>query len=66
VQPSFDAAGDLVDRLRVGADRVQLTVLAPSRDVRHARAGGVQAERAADDEVTVSTSTSAWRRPNCR
>ncbi len=45
----FDAPRDLVDRLRVGADRVKLAVLAPAGDVGHALTRDVEADGAADD-----------------
>ena len=48
-QRVFDAASDLVDRLRVGVDRVQGAVLAPAGDVGDRLAAGVEAEVAADD-----------------
>ena len=35
-EAGFDAPGDLVDRLRVAADGVQLARLAPACDIRHA------------------------------
>jgi len=46
---SLQAARDVVDRLRVGADGIELAVFAPAGDVRDALAAHVQPDRAADD-----------------
>src|ERR1022692_2360611 len=46
----FDTPGDLIDRLRVAADRVQLATLTPAGHAGHAGVRGVQADRATHDE----------------